>query len=160
MTVRILTDSTCDLPADIIEKLNIRVIPYYIHIGSRDLLDGIEISREEFFKNLPTYEDHPTTAVPSHKRIHAMYEAMAAEGATEILAIHISETLSAIVTMALTAAEETQSVRVTVIDSRQLSLGTGFLVRSAVVCQKPVFSCVSVLGFCVCPSAVRRRVIT
>lgn len=131
MTVRILTDSTCDLPAEIIEKLAIRVVPYYIHIGSRDLLDGVEISRADFYKNLPTYEDHPTTAVPSHKRIHTMYEELAAEGATEILSIHISESLSAIVNVALTAAAETTSVPVTVFDSHQLSLGTGFLVQTA-----------------------------
>lgn len=131
MTVRILTDSTCDLPADLIAKYKIAVIPFYIHIGTRDYLDGTDITREDFYKNLPEYKDHPTTAVPSHKRIHEMYEALAAEGATEILSIHISVTLSAIVNIANAAVAETTSVPVTVLDSRQLSLGTGFLVQTA-----------------------------
>src|SRR5574340_501517 len=131
MTVRILTDSTCDLPAEIIERLNISVVPFYIHMGSRDLQDGIDISRDEFYADLAKLEEHPTTAVPSHSRIHAMYDALAAEGATEVLSIHISATLSAIVNIALTAAAETTSVPVTVYDSRQLSLGTGFLVQTA-----------------------------
>lgn len=131
MTVRIITDSTCDLPAETIQRLGVEVIPFYIHIGSRELIDGIDITREEFYRNLPSYEGHPTTAVPSHTKIQARYEALAAEGAAEILSIHISETLSAVVNVAKTAAVETTSVPVTVLDSRQLSLGTGFLVQSA-----------------------------
>ena len=131
MTVRILTDSTCDLPAEIVTKLGIYVLPIYIHIGSRDYLDGIDISREEFYKNLPTYPNHPSTAVPSPAKFRAMYEALADQGATEVLSIHISSTLSAIADIARTAAKETTSVKVTVLDSRQLSLGTGFLVQTA-----------------------------
>lgn len=130
MTVRILTDSTCDLPAETIQRLGIDVVRFYIHIGTREMVDGIDITREEFYHNLPTYEAHPTTAVPSHSKLQARYEALAAEGATEILSIHISETLSAILDVAKTAAE-TAPVPVTVFDSRQLSLGTGFLVQTA-----------------------------
>lgn len=130
MTVRILTDSTCDLPAETIQRLGIDVVRFYIHIGTREMVDGIDITREEFYHNLPTYEAHPTTAVPSHSKLQARYEALAAEGASEILSIHISETLSAILDVAKTAAE-TAPVPVTVFDSRQLSLGTGFLVQTA-----------------------------
>jgi DegV family protein with EDD domain len=131
MTVRILTDSTCDLPAEVINRLGIYVLPLYIHIGNRDFLDGIDISREEFYKNLPSYPIHPTTAVPSPTKFAVMYDALAGEGATEILSIHISSSLSAIPNVAQTAAKETTSVPVTVLDSRQLSLGTGFLVQTA-----------------------------
>lgn len=131
MTVRILTDSTCDLPVDIITRLGIQIVPIYIRIGNRDLVDGIDISREEFYTNLPTYIDHPTTAVPSPAKFHAMYDVLADEGATEVLSIHISSTLSAMTNVAQVAAAETTSVPVTVLDSRQLSLGTGFLVQTA-----------------------------
>ncbi len=131
MTVRILTDSTCDLPAEVINRLGIYVLPLYIHIGNRDFLDGIDISRDEFYKNLPSYPIHPTTAVPSPAKFALMYDALAGEGATEILSIHISSSLSAIPNVAQTAAKETTSVPVTVLDSRQLSLGTGFLVQTA-----------------------------
>jgi DegV family protein with EDD domain len=131
MTVRIITDSTCDLPENVISKLNIRVIPLYIHVGNRDYLDGIDITREEFYTRLPTFSFQPTTAVPSTSKFHAMYDALADEGASEVLSIHISSTLSAVVDMAKTAAAETRSLPVTVLDSRQLSLGTGFLVQTA-----------------------------
>jgi len=131
MTVRIVTDSTCDLPAEVVSRLGIRVIPLYIHVGNRDYLDGIDISRQEFYEKLPTFHEHPTTAVPSPQKFKAVYDSLVDEGATEVLSIHISESLSAIVNVARTAAAETTSLPVTVLDSRQLSLGIGFLVQKA-----------------------------
>jgi DegV family protein with EDD domain len=131
MTVRIVADSTCDLPAEVISMLGITVLPLYIHVGNRDYLDGIDMTREEFYTKLPTFTHHPTTAVPSPRKFHAVYEALAEEGASEVLSIHISNTLSAIVDVAQNAAQETTSVPVTVFDSRQLSLGTGFQVQRA-----------------------------
>lgn len=131
MTVRILTDSTCDLPAEVVDRLGILIVPLYIHVDDRDLVDGIDISRDEFYRNLPVYTDHPTTAVPSPAKFRALYDHLAEEGATEVISIHISSTLSAVVNVAQTAAAETTSVPVTVLDSRQLSLGIGFLVQTA-----------------------------
>ncbi len=131
MTVRILTDSTCDLPGRITSKLGIRVIPLYIHVGNQDFLDGIEMTREDFYEQLPGFSSHPTTAVPSLLKFRALYDSLADEGASEVISIHISESLSATVNVAHTAAAETKSVPVTVLDSRQLSLGTGFLAETA-----------------------------
>jgi DegV family protein with EDD domain len=131
MTVRIITDSTCDLPAEIVSRLGICVLPLYIHVGNRDYLDGIDMTRADFYEKLPTFTHHPTTAVPSLLKFHAIYDMLADEGASEVLSIHISRTLSSIVDVAQTAAAETTSVPVTVFDSRQLSLGTGFLVQTA-----------------------------
>lgn len=131
MTVRILADSTCDLPASVVSQLGICVLPLYIHIGNQDYLDGIDITREEFYTKLHTFREHPTTAVPSPQKFCAIYDALAEEGATEVLSIHISGALSAVLDVARIAAQETTSVPVTVFDSRQLSLGTGFLVETA-----------------------------
>lgn len=131
MTIRIVTDSTCDLPPEVVAEYNIRVIPMYIHVGSQEYLDGIDITREEFYRNLPTFPTHPTTAVPSMQKFHAVYDALAEEGADEVLSIHVSATLSAIISVAQSAARETTSTTVTVVDSRQLSMGTGFLVETA-----------------------------
>lgn len=131
MTVRIITDSTCDLPGEVITRLGIGVVPLYIHVGDRDYLDGIDITRKEFYEKLPVFPSHPTTAVPSSAKFRAMYDAFADEGADEVLSIHISTSLSATANVARTAAEETTSVPVTVLDSRQLSLGTGLLVQKA-----------------------------
>jgi DegV family protein with EDD domain len=131
MPVRIVTDSTCDLPAEIIARCGIRVVPLYINVGRQSYLDGIDITREEFYQKLPTFPVHPTTAVPSPQKFRAIYDSLADEGATEVLSIHISEALSAMVNVARLAAKETSSAIVTVLDSQQLSLGTGFQVETA-----------------------------
>ena len=131
MTVRVITDSTCDLPAKVVSDLGIQVIPLYIHVDGQDYLDGIDLTREQFYARLPEFKDHPKTAVPSMIKFKSMFDALADEGATEVLAIHISKTLSAITDVARSAAAETTSIPVTVFDSRQLSLGTGFLVQTA-----------------------------
>lgn len=131
MLVRIVTDSTCDLPAETIAQYGICVVPLYINVGQQGFLDGIDMTRAEFYEKLPTFPVHPTTAVPSPHKFRAMYDAFADEGATHVLSIHISAALSAIVNVARVAAQETASTRVTVFDSQQLSLGTGFLVETA-----------------------------
>ncbi len=131
MTVRIVTDSTCDLPAAVVAKYGICVAPLYINVGSRGYLDGIDMTRDEFYKKLPTFPVQPTTAVPSLQKFCALYAALADEGANEVISIHISTSLSAIMNVAQVAAQETVSTAVTVFDSRQLSLGTGFLVETA-----------------------------
>lgn len=132
MTVRIVTDSTCDLPPQIIAKHGIHVVPLYINVGHEGYLDGVDITREEFYTRLPDFPEHPSTAVPSIGRFTVAYNTLADEGATEILSIHISSALSGVVNMARLAAESSTSVHVTVVDSQQLSLGTGFLVMTAV----------------------------
>jgi len=131
MTVRVITDSTCDLPAAVLSKLGIKVLPLYIHADGQDYLDGIDMTREQFYARLPDFKDHPSTAVPSMIKFRSLYDSLADEGATEVLSIHISSTLSAISDVAKSAAKETTSIPVTVFDSRQLSLGMGFLVETA-----------------------------
>ena len=131
MAVRVVTDSTCDLPAETIARYGIGVVPLYINIGPQGFLDGIDMTRSEFYTSLPTFPVHPTTAVPSPRKFRAVYDALADEGATQVLSIHISVALSAVADVARVAAQETRSAIVTVFDSRQLSLGTGFLVETA-----------------------------
>jgi len=131
MSIRIVTDSTCDLPKDLIEKHKITLIPMYIHTGAETFRDGIDLTRQEFYERLPGFNPAPTTAAPSPDVFCSTYEQLAAEGATEILSIHISNKLSAVMDIASQAARETTAVRVTVFDSRQLSLGTGFQVLTA-----------------------------
>ena len=131
MPARIVTDSTCDLPVEVIGRYGISVVPLYINVGDQGFLDDIDMKRDEFYTRLPSFSTHPTTAVPSPQKFHAIYQALADEGASEILSIHISAALSGTVDVAHIAAQETTSAPVTVFDSQQLSLGTGFLVETA-----------------------------
>jgi DegV family protein with EDD domain len=131
MSIRIVTDSTCDLPESVVAEYGITVVPLYINLGSQGYLDGVELSRQEFYDRLPDYDPAPTTAAPGTQMFRKAYERLAKEGATEILSIHISTSLSATIDVACVAAKETIALPVTVFDSRQLSLGTGFLVMAA-----------------------------
>lgn len=131
MTLRIVTDSTCDLPEATAQALNITILPLNVHIGTEILRDGVDISRQEFYQRLPEMPVFPKTAAPSPEAFRQIYERLADEGAKAILSIHISETLSATVNVARNAAAEFNRVPVTVLDSSQLSLGTGFLAEKA-----------------------------
>jgi DegV family protein with EDD domain len=134
--IRIAADSTCDLPEELVKKFNIEIIPLYINFGDKGYLDGTEISRQEFYERMPDASPLPTTATPGVDMFRQAYDKLAGDGATEILSIHISINLSATVDVARTAAKETTSVPVTVYDSRQLSLGMGYLVLAAAKAAK------------------------
>jgi DegV family protein with EDD domain len=131
MSIRIVTDSTCDLPEHLIRENHITVIPMFINVGEQTYRDRIDISREEFYQRLPEFKAVPTTAAPGAEVFRQTYEQLAREGATEILSIHISHKLSAVMDSATRAAQDTSAVPVTAFDSRQLSLGTGFLALTA-----------------------------
>jgi len=131
VSVRIVTDSNCDLPQEIVDQYGITVVPMYVNIGTESYLDGVELSREQFYEGLPTFKAHPTTSVPSPGQFYAAYQRLAAEGATGILSIHIAISLSAVVNSARLAAEEFGAVPVTIFDSGQLTLGTGLQVLAA-----------------------------
>ncbi len=127
MNIRIVTDSTSDLPPALAEEYGITVLPAYINIGSESYLDGVELTRQDFYKQLPHYENPPTTAAPAVGAFSTAYEQLAAEGATHIISVHIASSLSGILNAARLGAESAQNVEVTVFDSQQISMGLGFL---------------------------------
>jgi DegV family protein with EDD domain len=130
MTIRIVTDSTCDLPPEIVSRLGVTVVPLYINMGLESYLDGVELSREAFYERLLDCDPPPTTSMPPPQSFIEAYERLADEGATEILSLHISETLSAVIDAARLAAREV-ALPVTLWDSGSLSLGTGFAAWTA-----------------------------
>ncbi|MGC8782033.1 MAG: DegV family protein [Anaerolineae bacterium] len=131
MTVRIVTDSTCDLPADLIAQHRIIVVPTYINVGAKSYLDGLEITRQEFYARLPDFSPHPTTSAPSIGAFVRAYEQAAAEGATGIVSIHPPEEFSSICQAARLAAAEMRDLPIHVVDARQLTLGMGLIVLAA-----------------------------
>ena len=56
MSIRIVTDTTCDLPDHVLADLGVTVVPLYINVGQQSYLDGIDMSREEFYQRLPSFE--------------------------------------------------------------------------------------------------------
>jgi DegV family protein with EDD domain len=131
MKIRIVTDSTCDLPNEIVSQHSITVIPLTINVGDKSFMDGIDLTRSDFYAQLPNFNPHPKTAAPGIEVFMQAFERLADEGAQAILSIHISETLSATINSARIAAEQFTRITVTVLDSSQLSLGLGFIVERA-----------------------------
>jgi DegV family protein with EDD domain len=130
MTIRIVTDSTCDLPLDIAERLRITVVPAYVNIGDKSYLDGVDLTREQFYRDLEGYATPPTTAAPASGTFTQVYEQLADDGATEIISIHIASKLSGVLNAARLGAEDTR-VKVSLFDSQSLSMGLGLLAQLA-----------------------------
>jgi DegV family protein with EDD domain len=145
MTICIVTDSSCDLPATILQEERITVVPLHIHVGEKSYLDNVELSREEFYSKLPSYKPSPTTASPAPETFVSIFKRLAAEGATQILSIHISKALSGTYNAAQLAVREFTHIPVTVVDSRQLSLGFGFVVWTAARLAKAGYSAAEIL---------------
>jgi DegV family protein with EDD domain len=131
MTIRIVSDSTCDIPEETAAAYGIAVIPAYVNIGNDSYLDGLELSRSEFYEMLPGLQVPPTTAAPAPGAFAETYNRLADEGATEVLSIHVAANLSAMLNAARVGADSTDAVKVTLFDSQQVTMGLGLLALSA-----------------------------
>lgn len=129
--IRIVVDSTCDLPKDVVEQYGITVMPAYINVGTESYRDGVDMTREAFYEQLPHFPTPPTTAAPAAGLFTEAYERLAGEGATAILSIHIAEGLSGMLNAAHVGARAAEGVAVTVFDSQQLTIGHGLLALMA-----------------------------
>ena len=125
MKLGIVTDSTSDLPDYIIEQHGIEVIPTILILDGKEYADGQGISRDDFYKRLPTLQTPPTTAAPSIGDFASRYDSLLRRGCDHILSIHAAVQLTTIINSARQAAHDFPN-RITIIDSGSLSLGLGF----------------------------------
>jgi len=130
MKIGLVTDSTSDLPADLVMQHNIEVVPAILIMGDKTYTDGEGISRQEFYRRLPDLPVPPTTASPSVGSFIERYERLFRGGIDRILSIHAPSALSGIFNAARLAAE-TFGEKVHVLDSGQVTLGLGFQVLMA-----------------------------
>lgn len=131
MTVRIVTDSTCDLPPDLITAFGITVVPLTVFFGDEAFLDGVEITANEFYDRMRSSSVVPRTSQPSVQRFREVYESLAEE-TNEIVSIHLSSRLSGTLNAASVAREEVAGVaHVDLIDSYTVSVGLGLVVLEA-----------------------------
>jgi DegV family protein with EDD domain len=131
MTVRIVTDSTCDLPADIVRGLNITVVPAYITIGGRSYRDGVDITADEVYRRVVETEAPITTSQPPPADFAAAYQRVLKE-ADEIVSIQATSKLSGIYQSALQARDLVKGKgRIEVVDSASVSIGLGLVTIAA-----------------------------
>ena len=102
--VRIVTDSSCDLPARNADELGITIIPLSIRFGDEEFIDREELSTEEFWVECVNSAKLPETAAPAPGQFEQAYRRLAAEGATGILVVSLSGALSATMQSAQLAA--------------------------------------------------------
>ncbi len=128
--IALVTDSTSDIPEELVRKYTIHVVPNIIIMGDKSLEDGIGISRQEFYERLPNMDPLPTTSTASSGAYQELYERLFQQGADQIISLHAPEILSGIYNAASLAAGSFGE-RVSVIDSQQITLGLGFQVLAA-----------------------------
>ncbi len=131
MAIRIVTDSTADLPAEVAESLGITVVPLYVHFGDEQLRDGVDISSEEFFERLQRESRTPTTSQPPAGAFRDVYRNLAADG-SEIVSIHVSSKLSGTFASAQQGAAGLEGTEVRVVDSGAASMALGMAAIAAV----------------------------
>lgn len=128
--IKIVTDSTADLPEDFIKENEITVVPLYVNFPDKTYLDGVDIHPQEFYPLLEKAGNHlPKTSTPSIHDFLQTYQSLLQEG-YEILSIHISSGLSSTASMAETAARMLKG-NIRIFDSKSISLGIGLQVVSA-----------------------------
>jgi len=130
MKLGIVTDSTSDLPAHLIEEHGIEVVPTILVLEGKQYADGTGLSREDFYKRLPTLPSPPTTAAPSIGEFASRYDSLLTRGCERIISIHAASQLTSILSAARQAAQDFAD-KVTCVDSGSLSLGLGFQALAA-----------------------------
>jgi DegV family protein with EDD domain len=132
LPVKIVTDSTSDIPPELSTLLGIEVVPVHIHFGKETYRDGIDLTPTEFYQKLESNENHPVTSQPSIGDFVNVYRDLFNKGATSIVSIHISSKISGTFSSAKRAAELIKDdFAVDVIDSRFNSIGLGLICIAA-----------------------------
>jgi DegV family protein with EDD domain len=130
LALRIVTDSTSDLTPELQSEYGIGVIPLTVHFGPESFKDQIEMTADGFWAKLGNTPHHPKTAQPSPGEFMELYQKVHAEG-DEILSIHLSSALSGTLSSASIAAQMMPDAKITLVDTKSVSLGLGMLVIEA-----------------------------
>lgn len=130
MSIAIITDSTCDLTAEELRRLNVRSIPLNVHFQGRSFVDWEEITPADIVRGVAGGAELPSTSQPSPAAFAEAYEDAKKAGATHVIVLTISSELSGTYQSAVLGANDAP-LPVTVFDSKAASLGLGGLVRLA-----------------------------
>ncbi|MCW3490337.1 DegV family protein [Dethiobacter alkaliphilus] len=129
--IALVTDSTADLTATMKEELNAHVIPLKIVFAHQEYIDG-ELTAEDFYQKLATAQELPRSSQPSPADFTALYQQLLKQY-DQVISIHLSSALSGTVNAARVAADTLQD-KIHVVDSKNISLGIGLMVKEAARC--------------------------
>lgn len=129
--VRLVTDSSCDLPQETAEDHGIGIVPLSIRFGTDELVDREELSADEFYRRMAAFDGLPETAAPSPGAFEQAFRAAGADGDT-VVCINLSAALSATMVSAQNAAKALEGeIDVRIVDSKSITAGLGTLVTMA-----------------------------
>jgi DegV family protein with EDD domain len=136
MIVKIVTDSTADLPPRLAGDLDVTVVPVYVRFGDQIYRDRVDISEDEFYQRLLHDPIHPSTTQPTPQDFADVYQKLSQE-AEGIISIHLSSKLSGTYNSALQGKELVENkCPIEVIDSQVLTMSLGLLVIAATTIAK------------------------
>ena len=131
MAIKVVTDSTSDLPADVAESLGIEVVPLNVHFGSDVYKDRVNLMPDAFYDKLINGDVLPTTSQPSVGEFIDVYERLGSD-ADGIVSVHISEKLSGTMNSARLASQQANAdCPIEVVDTFQVSMGVGICAMEA-----------------------------
>ncbi len=128
--VAVVTDSTANMPENLLQEYDIQVIPLTVNWEGESLLDGVDIQQDAFYQRLQTAKEMPTTSQPSVGQFIEFFTKVA-ETADSIVGIFISEALSGTMDSARSAVKEMPEVPIEVVDSRSAAMGLALIVSEA-----------------------------
>ncbi|MBI2168468.1 MAG: DegV family protein [Actinobacteria bacterium] len=132
MPVRIVTDSSCDLPEDLAKQLGIEIVPLTIRFGDDEYVDRVDLSADEFWSKMASSPVLPETAAPSAGAFEETFRRLGTEGADAVVCVSLSSKLSATIQSAQVAANAVgDDLRIEVVDSLTVALALGNLARRA-----------------------------
>lgn len=124
MPVKIVTDSTSDIPPKVADALGITVVPLYVNFSGQSYQDGVDLDADQFYHKLVTSRALPTTSTPSPDAFSQVYERLSQDG-SDVLSLHISSKLSATCNVATLGKDKLDCRRIQVVDSGQASMALG-----------------------------------
>ena len=129
--IRIITDSTCEAPEALMRHPAVSVVPLSVVFGQTALRDGIDITREEFWRRLPTADPLPSTSQATPTDFLDLFKQYTAAG-DEVIVVTLSAKLSGTYDSAISARDGLPTAPIDVIDSRTISVGLGLMIQEAV----------------------------
>src|SRR5690349_3629782 len=133
-TIRVVTDSTCDLPDSLVRQYGITVVPVSVQLGTHSYLDRVNLTTEVLLRQSQAGGPRATTSPPTVATFEQVYRQLSANRPCDgIVSIHVSSRLSGTYNNALMARDAflNNALPLTVIDSQAASMGLGMIVLAA-----------------------------
>ena len=132
MAVKVVTDSTSDMPPELAAELGVTVVPLTVFFGDEAFKDGIDLTHDEFFQRLATSPVSPRTSQPSPGDFVEVYKSLTEQG-HDVVSIHVSDKLSGTMNSARSAVLELPSARIELVDTQLTSMAMTLIARAAAV---------------------------